>query len=88
MHIPDTITETIALKDQYFDLKGLSVYAAISVGSLRDYIKSDGLPSFKVRGKILIRRSEFDRWLERYRINKCQDLNRLVDGVMSDLSGA
>lgn len=89
MILPDNIIAgpAISLKDQYFDLKGLSAYSAFGVATLRDYIRSDALPCFKVKGKILIKRSEFDRWLERYRINKNQDLNYLVDGVMSDLSG-
>ena len=88
MIIPDNIIETaISLKDQYFDLKGLSAYSAVSVGSLRDYLKSGGLPFFKLRGKILIKRSEFDAWLEAYRFNKKQELNSLVGGVMDSLKG-
>ena len=89
MQIPDNIIETaISLKDQYFDLKGLSVYSAVSVGSLRDYLKSGGLPFFKLRGKILIKRSEFDSWLEKkYRANKKQNLDKIVDGVMDNLKG-
>lgn len=87
MIIPDNIAgPAISLKDQYFDLKGLSVYSAISVGSLRDYIKT-GLPAFKVKGKILIKRSEFDQWISRYRINQAQDLNHLVDEVMDTMKG-
>ena len=66
MILPDDITETgIMLKDQLFDLKGLSVYSALAVPTLRDYIKTGSLPCFKVKGKILVKRSEFDRWLER-----------------------
>ena len=88
MIIPDNITgPVISLKDQYFDLKGLSVYSAVSVGSLRDYVKT-GLPHFKLKGKILVRKSEFDAWLERYRINQSQDLNHLVDEVIDSLQGA
>ena len=87
MQIPDNIIETaISLKDQYFDLKGLSVYSAVSVGSLRDYVKT-GLPHFKLKGKILIKRSEFDAWLERYRVNKKKDLAGLVDEIVSSLKG-
>jgi hypothetical protein len=76
----------IALKDQYFDLKGLSVYAAMGVPTLREYIRSEGLPCFKVKGKLLVKRSEFDRWLERYRVNQAQDLDSIVDGALNDLS--
>ena len=87
MQIPDNIAEpAITLKDQYFDLKGLSTYSAISVGSLRDYLKT-GLSHFKLKGKILVKRSEFDAWLERYRVNRSQDLDNIVDGVMDSLKG-
>ena len=86
MQIPENIVEpVITLKDQYFDLKGLSAYSAVSVGSLRDYLKSGGLPFFKLRGKLLIKRSEFDAWLEGYRVNKKQDLNNIVDKIMNNL---
>jgi len=86
MQIPDNIIEPkITLKDQYFDLKGLSAYSAVSVGSLRNYLKSGGLPFFKLRGKLLIKRSEFDTWLERYRVNKRQNIDSLVNDVMNCL---
>lgn len=87
MIIPGKIVEpAITLKEQYFDLRGLSAYSAISVGSLRDYVKT-GLPHFKLKGKILVKKSEFDSWLERYRVNRTQNLNHLVDSVMSDIAG-
>ena len=59
----------IALKDQYFDLPGLNAYSCIPVPTLRDYIKRDGLPYFKLRGKILVRRSEFDAWVNSHRVD-------------------
>ena len=73
------------IDDQYFDLRGLSAYSALGVATLRDYIRSDALPCFKVKGKILIKKSEFDTWVERYRINQAQDINSIVDGVMESL---
>jgi len=84
--VPDNIAETtIALKDQYFDLNGLSVYSALGVSTLRGHIRQGSLPYFKVNGKILIRRSEFDTWIEGYRKNKKQDIEALADGVMKTL---
>ena len=89
MIIPDNIKEpAISLKDQYFDLRGLSAYSALGVGTLRDHIKSGNLPAFKVKGKILIRRSEFDIWLEDYRVNRTKQINDIVDDVMSSLEGS
>jgi len=86
MIVPKKIVEqVIALNDQYFDLRGLSAYSAVAVSTLRDYIKTGDLPCFKVKGKILIRKSEFDAWIEERRYNKKQDLNTIVDRVMKSL---
>jgi len=38
-----------------------------------------------LKGKILIRKSEFDVWLEEYRVNRKQDLNNVVDEVLTSL---
>ncbi len=86
MILPDNIIEpAISLKDQYFDLKGLAVYSALAVPTLRDHIRHGGLPCFKVGGKILVKMSEFNAWLEDYRFNKRRDLNNIVDGVIDTL---
>jgi len=92
--IPDDIKQLVSALmehlsaiDQYFDLKGLERYSAIRVPTLRDHIKSGSLPAFKVKGKVLVKKSEFDQWVERYRVSKNQDLNNLVDDILSDMSG-
>ncbi|MFC1515629.1 helix-turn-helix domain-containing protein [Thermodesulfobacteriota bacterium] len=88
MIIPDDMKDTvIALKDQYFDLRGLSAYSSMGVSTLRDYINAGKLPCFKLKGKILIKKSEFDIWLEKYRLNKKQDLNSIVSDVLENLKG-
>jgi hypothetical protein len=58
----------------YLDLHGLEHYTSIPVSTMRDYIKREGLPCFKVRGKILVKRSEFDHWLDGYRVQSIEDL--------------
>jgi hypothetical protein len=68
--------------DIIYDLKGLSGYCSLKIPTLRDYIKSGDLPCFKVKGKILVKRSEFDAWLEGYRVNKEQDLNNLANEII------
>ena len=85
MIIPDDITKYgITLKDQYFDLQGLSLYSTYSVPCLRKYLKQ-GLPHYK-HGKILIKRSEFDQWIKQFKISK-HELNEYVDQVLADLKG-
>jgi len=71
--------------DRLLDLKGLSEYSSMGVPTLRDYLRSDGLPHFKLKGKILVRVSEFDGWLESFRVDGKQKLNRIVNDVMESL---
>lgn len=86
MIIPDDIAErTIILKDKYFDLRGLSAYSSTKVSTLREYVR-EGMPAFKIKGKILIRMSEFDRWIEQYRLNKAQNIDTMVDDIMGQLT--
>lgn len=74
--------------DRHFDLKGLSVYSSLAVPTLRDYLCAPGgLPHFKVKGKILVKKSEFDSWLEaKYRVRN--NLDDIVNGVLESLKSA
>ncbi len=87
MIIPDDIADkVIGLHDQYFDLRGLSAYSSLGVSTLRDYIRLGALPVYKIKGKILIRKSEFDSWMNNYRLKYTkQDLDKIVDDVLTDL---
>jgi hypothetical protein len=55
--------------DPYLSLKALSAYSGLSVRSLRDALKDPVriLPHYRLGGKILVRRSEFDRWMAQFR---------------------
>lgn len=86
MILPDNIVEQgVIFKDRYFDVSGLAVYSALGESTIRDYIRSAGLPCFKIKGKLLFKQSEFDRWLERFRINRKRNVGRLADEVLEDL---
>ncbi len=69
-------------RDGYMDLKALSRYSGLSVRTLRQYLKDTvhPLPSFRPGGKILIRRSDFDQWMTRFRQDG-SDLDRLVSEI-------
>ncbi|MBW1924210.1 MAG: helix-turn-helix domain-containing protein [Deltaproteobacteria bacterium] len=73
--------------DGYLDLRKLAEYASLSVSSLRGYINRGSLPAFKLDGKILVRKDEFDAWVENFRITTRQDINGIVDEVMDALKG-
>ncbi len=57
----------------------------MAIPTLRDYMR-EGMPYFKLKGKILVKRSEFDGWLESFRVNRNLELNELVDDVIRGLS--
>ncbi len=58
--------------DPYLSLAALSGYCQLSRRTLQGLVNNvqDPLPSYKVGGKILVRRSEFDQWMSRRRNRK------------------
>ena len=86
MILPDNIAEiTISLQDGYFDLRGLAAYSTLGVSTLRDYIRMGKLPAYKVKGKVLIKKSEFEKWMDNHRMDKKKDINGIVDEVVGSL---
>ena len=57
--------------DTFLSLKALAGYSSLSVRTLRHFIDElppeQALPCYRLPGKLLVRRSEFDAWLEQYR---------------------
>jgi excisionase family DNA binding protein len=70
---------------EWFGLRELKQYAAVSERTLRAWIhhQDDALPAVRVDGKILVRRSEFDAWLERHRIKQTKQVD--VDAIVNEL---
>lgn len=70
---------------EWLGLRDLTAYAAVSERTLRSWIKlpSDPLPAVRAGGKILIRRTEFDAWLGRRRIDPLPSLD--VDAIVREL---
>ncbi len=80
----------VRVEDCYMSLRALSAYSGISKRKLDDLRKDpyDPLPTFKVDGKVLVKKSEFDRWMERHRVSNTrvgQDINQVVEEVMDRL---
>lgn len=73
--------------DPFLSLKALAVYSGLSVRTLREYLTDpeNPLPCYRVGGKILVRRSEFDAWMIRYRQVGRIDVNRVVSDVLRDI---
>ncbi len=77
---------------EWMDLKAIQRYACMSERTIRDWIHrpQNPLPAFQVGKKILIRRSQFDHWLESHPFQPTGaiDIEKMVDEVMSDLRKA
>lgn len=70
----------------YFDLKGASDYLGkgLSIKRLRKALaEPNGLPHFRVGGKILVSKDDLDLWLARFR-HKPVSLDNLVEEVMAE----
>jgi hypothetical protein len=80
------------LSDEYLDLKGLSTYSKMGVSTLRYHIRVNDLPWFRITGKkdktgkVLVRRSEFNNWMERFRGNECLDPDAIATDVINSLN--
>jgi excisionase family DNA binding protein len=73
---------------EWLSLRELTEYAVVSDRTLRAWLgrESDALPAVRVDGKILVRKSQFDEWLERHRIQPGVqvDVEGIVNGLLED----
>lgn len=73
---------------EWLGIRELTKYASVSERTLREWMhrQNDALPAVRVEGKILVRRSQFDAWLERHRItpNVPVDVDAIVNGLLRD----
>jgi hypothetical protein len=72
----------------YFDLQALAAYSSCSVRWLRDRLvdRLRPLPHYRVEGKILVKREEFDHWLSSSHIvNSPDGLIEIVDSVVAHM---
>lgn len=70
---------------EWLGLRELTQYAAVCERTLRTWINSpvDPLPAVKVCGKLLVRKSDFDHYLERHRFKNLETVD--VDGIVRDV---
>ena len=75
------------MDDGYLSLRALSVYGGLSVRTLRGYLTHPArpLPHYRVGGKILVKRSEFDAWIRAFRAVETSQVDSIVAGVLAGL---
>ena len=69
----------------WMDLRDLTKYAAVSERTIREWIhlSQNALPAVQVGKKLLVRRSDFDAWLENHQFRPIESIN--VSGLVNDL---
>jgi hypothetical protein len=73
--------------DPFLSLRALAGYSGLGARKLREHLADPvhPLPCYRVGGKILVRRSEFDTWIARYRRVGRADVDQLVADVLKAL---
>jgi excisionase family DNA binding protein len=73
--------------DPFLSLRALASYSGLSVRKLREHLADPPhpLPHYRVGGKILVRRSEFDAWMGQYRQVGGADVELIVADVFKGL---
>jgi len=76
--------------DPFLSLRTLASYSCVSVRKLREFLHHPlyPLPHYRVGGKIVVRRSEFDRWMQQFRRRGDADVERVVSEVLRDIERA
>ena len=73
--------------DPFLDLRALAGYSSLSVRKLRDLLGDleHPIPHYRIGGKILVRRSEYDGWAVHYRRvgRDADDVDAIVADVLS-----
>jgi len=89
IRVVEGVAVTLPL-DPYLSLKALASYSGLSVRKLREALTDPlhPLPCYRVGGRIVTRRSEFDAWMTRFRQVGRPELDTLVDEIVADVSGS
>jgi len=87
--LPERIVLSTTL-DPYLPLKALATYSGMSVRLLRNALTDslNPLPHYRYGTKVLVRRSEFDAWMAKYRRTHSADVAGIVNDVLQGLRGS
>ena len=72
---------------EWMDLKALTRYAAVSERTLRSWVHSpvDPLPASQVGAKLLVRRVDFDEYLEKHKVQPLASVNQVVEEILAGM---
>lgn len=73
--------------DAYLPLTSLREYSGLSVQTLRGYLTHPvhALPCYRIGGRVLVRRSDFDEWARQFRAAPTSAVDALVTDALRGL---
>lgn len=72
----------------YLDLQALAAYSSCSVRWLRNRLvdRLHPLPHYRIEGKILVKRDDFDQWMSSFRvISQTDRVSEIVESVVAQI---
>lgn len=74
--------------DGYLSLAALSAYSGLCVRTLRSRLRDPQapLPHFRIGSKIVVKRSDYDAWVLRFRDARPGTLDTIVDDVLKQVT--
>jgi predicted DNA-binding transcriptional regulator AlpA len=79
--------QPIVLDDGFLSLDELATYSGLSRRTLEDYLKDlvFPLPHYRMAGRVLVKRSEYDKWAEFFRFRGDPvDIKARVDAELKE----
>ena len=75
------------VNDCYLPLRALASYSGLCVRTLRGYLShvARPLPHYRVGGKVLVKRSEFDAWVSAFRVEESPRVDAIVAEIVGGL---
>lgn len=66
--------------DPFLSIRALAQYSSLGIRKIRDHLDDavNPLPCYRVGGKIVVRRSEFDTWIQQYRAHGRPSLMKAI----------
>jgi predicted DNA-binding transcriptional regulator AlpA len=91
-HVRGIVAERVVLStelDPFLSLKALATYSGLGVRTLRARLTDPRhpLPCYRIGGKIVVRRSEFDAWVAQFKTVGNPNVEHVVAEVLADLGG-
>lgn len=85
-HILDSVSLATSW-DPYLSLRALAAYSSLSERLLRSFLSAPEhpLPHYRVGGRVLVKRAEFDAWIQVFRHSEDDEAETIAERILADL---